>query len=338
AAAAQIEIIDADVDVSGESRVDSERERLHRILTELADWDNLNDEVLWDEARKEILASTGGNPPPIVDPFAGGGAIPLEAQRLGLEAHASDLNPVAVLINRAMIEIPPKFAGMSPVHPNAEANTLGWSGAQGLAEDVRRYGEWMRDEAEKRIGDLYPNATLEAGTEAPVIAWIWARTVTCPNPACGIEMPLVRSWWLGKKKGKEAYVVPAVVNGAVEFSIGHDPAKAPTKETDGTWDGKRGGHCIACHTAVSSGYVKEQGHNDAIGSTLMAVVAQGQRRRLYLPPTREHSEASMVTHPLRVPSQKLAYDPKNVWVPQYGLTRFSDLFTSRQLTALATFS
>src|SRR5699024_10880911 len=171
AAAAQIEIIDAEVDVWVESRVESERERLHKILTELADWDNLNDEVLWNEARKEILKSTGGNPPPIVDPFAGGGAIPLEAQRLGLEAHASDLNPVAVLIIRAMIEIPPKFAGSAPIHPAAEANTLGWSGAQGLAEDVRRYGEWMRDEAEKRIGHLYPKARLEDGTEAPVIAW-----------------------------------------------------------------------------------------------------------------------------------------------------------------------
>lgn len=338
AEAAEHGIDDAEVDTWVESRVESERERLHRILTELADWDNLNDEVLWDEARKEILASTGGNPPPIVDPFAGGGAIPLEAQRLGLEAHASDLNPVAVLINRAMIEIPPKFVGMSPVHPNAEANTLGWSGAQGLAEDVRRYGEWMRDEAEKRIGDLYPKATFEDGTEAPVIAWIWARTVTCPNPACGIEMPLVRSWWLGKKKGKEAYIVPEVVNGEVEFSIGHDTAQAPTKETDGTWDGKRGGHCVSCLTAVSSGYVKEQGHNGAIGATLMAVVAQGQRRRLYLPPTQEHVDVSKVSRPGNVPNQKLAYDPKNVWVPQYGLTRFSDLFTNRQLTALTTFS
>src|SRR5699024_5853403 len=337
AAAAQIEIIDADVDVSGESRVERERERLHKILSELADWDNLNDEVLWNEARKEILKSTGGNPPPIVDPFAGGGAIPLEAQRLGLEAHASDLNPVAVLINRAMIELPPKFAGLSPVHPDAEANTLGWSGAQGLAEDVRRYGEWMRDEAEKRIGHLYPTATLEDGTEAPVIAWIWARTVTCPNPACGIEMPLVRSWWLGKKKGKEAYVVPRVVNGTVEFAIGHDPAQVPTQETDGTV-GRRGAECVACHSHVELKYIRVEGKSGRMSEQLMAIVAQGHRSRVYLKPNAVHADSARVDKPRTAPKGKLPDNPRDFKTPNYGLVDFSDLFTNRQLTALTTFS
>ncbi|AMT92711.1 hypothetical protein A2T55_01950 [Brevibacterium linens] len=339
AEAAQHAIDDVEVDAWVESRVESERERLHKILTELADWDNLNDEVLWGAARKEILKSTGGNPPPIVDPFAGGGAIPLEAQRLGLEAHASDLNPVAVLINRAMIEIPPKFAGLSPVHPNAEANTLGWSGAQGLAEDVRRYGEWMRDEAEKRIGGLYPKATLEDGAEAPVIAWIWARTVTCPNPACGIEMPLVRSWWLGKKKGKEAYVVPEVVKGKVEFSIGHEPAQAPTKDSDGTMS-RGNGTCLSCQTAVPNSHIREQATSLGLGKRLMATVASGKRARVYLRPSANmESVALSVARPRNVPSQVVTTPNHDVdRLPMYGMPTWSDAFTNRQLKALTTFS
>jgi putative DNA methylase len=176
---------------------DIERQRLFALIEELVKWENTSNEKLLAEAHSEILKSTDGNPPPILDPFAGGGSIPLEAQRLGLEAHASDLNPVAVLINKALIEIPPKWAGRPPVFPGAADDAAGyWPRATGLAEDVRRYGAWMRDEAEKRIGHLYPKATLPDGTSANVIAWIWARTVTCPNPACGIQMPLARSFWL----------------------------------------------------------------------------------------------------------------------------------------------
>ena len=220
-----------------------ERKRLHALIERLVVWENAGDEELLREAHAEILASTGGNPPPILDPFAGGGSIPLEAQRLGLEAHASDLNPVAVLINKALIEIPPTFAGCRPVFPGAaDEQITSWPKATGLAEDVRRYGRWMRDEAEQRIGHLYPKATLPDGTQATVIAWIWARTVTCPNPRCGIAMPLVRSWWLGKKKDKEAYVVPTVVDGKVQFGIGHGLAGAPSGENDGTV-GRTGARC-----------------------------------------------------------------------------------------------
>lgn len=327
----------AEVNAWVESRVESERARLHDILTKLADWDNLHDETLWDTARKEILKSTDGNPPPIVDPFAGGGAIPLEAQRLGLEAHASDLNPVAVLINRAMIEIPLKFAGLSPVNAAAEAGRFDWQGAEGLAEDVRRYGEWMRDEAQERIGHLYPKAALEDGTEVPVIAWIWARTVTCPNPACGIEMPLVRSWWLGKKKNKEAYVVPKVVDGAVEFSVGHDLAGAPTKETDGTV-GRRGATCIACRSHVDLKYIRSEGRSGRMSEQLMATVAQGARARSYLAPYASHIDSAKVDRPRSAPKGNLADNPRDFKTPNYGLTEFADLFTNRQLVALTTFS
>ncbi|EKF23781.1 hypothetical protein C731_2149 [Mycolicibacterium hassiacum DSM 44199] len=314
-----------------------ERERLHKLIERLVVWENSNDETLLAEARAEILKSTNGNPPPILDPFAGGGTIPLEAQRLGLEAHASDLNPVAVLINKALIEIPPRFAGRPPVSPSVSKEELAhpWPGATGLAEDVRRYGQWMRDEAEKRIGDLYPKATLPDGSEATVIAWIWARTVTCPNPGCGIAMPLVRSWWLGKKKGKESYVVPSVVDGKVHFSIGHDPKSAP--QPDGTV-GRTGATCIGCGTAVELKYIRAEGQSGRIGAKLMAIVAEQDRSRVYLEPTHEHEVAASVCRPENIPSGELPSQALGFRVQAYGFKEYTDLFTPRQLTTLTTFS
>ncbi|MGH3948360.1 MAG: DUF1156 domain-containing protein [Pseudonocardiaceae bacterium] len=241
-----------------EAEQNARRADLFELIERLVVWENTTDQALLDDAHRAILASTGGNPPAILDPFAGGGSIPLEAQRLGLEAHASDLNPVAVLINKALIEIPPKWAGRPPVFSGAADAAHSWPGTTGIAEDVRRYGQWMRDEAERRIGDLYPKAKLSDGTKANVIAWIWARTVTCPNPACGIEMPLYNKRWLGKKRGKEAYVVPRVVGGRVEFEIGHDVTRAPTKADDGTVT-RTGAICVACRTAVPLAYVRAEG-------------------------------------------------------------------------------
>lgn len=313
-----------------------ERDRLHKLIERLVVWENIRDEKLLAEAHAEILKSTGGNPPPILDPFAGGGTIPLEAQRLGLEAHASDLNPVAVLINKALIEIPPKFRDLPPVFPGlAESEIRSWKGAEGLAADVRAYGAWMRDEAEKRIGHLYPKAALPDGSKATVIAWIWARTVTCPNPACRIAMPLVRSWWLGKKKGKEAYVVPSVVDGKVSFSIGHDPKTAPTTETDGTV-GRTGATCIGCGSAVELKYIRAEGRAGRMGSQLMTTVAEGNRTRIYLKPTPEHEAAAQVPRPDDVPRGELPNNPRDFKTPNYGMTTFADLFTPRQLTALTT--
>ncbi|GJF18941.1 hypothetical protein NGTWS1803_08550 [Mycolicibacterium cyprinidarum] len=316
-----------------------ERERLHKLIERLVVWENIGDEKLLAEAHAEILKSTDGNPPPILDPFAGGGTIPLEAQRLGLEAHASDLNPVAVLINKALIEIPPKFSGQPPVHPDIARDQLGhpWPRATGLAEDVRRYGQWMRDEAEKRIGRLYPKATLPDGSQATVIAWIWARTVTCPNPACGIAMPLVRSWWLGKKKGKEAYVVPSATDGNVQFAISHDPKRAPTSATDGTV-GRTGASCIGCQSAVELKYIRAEGRAGRMGAQLMATVAEGNRTRIYLPPTAAHEAAAAIPRPDDLPAGEIPPQAPSFRVQAYGMTEYADLFTSRQLTALTTFS
>lgn len=314
------------------------RKKLHELIERLVVWENSNDESLFREAHQKILESTDGNPPPILDPFAGGGTIPLEAQRLGLEAHASDLNPVAVLINKALIEIPPKFAGQPPVFPGAaEESIQTWPRATGLAEDVRRYGRWMRDEAEKRIGHLYPKATLDDGTEATVIAWIWARTVTCPNPNCGIAMPLVRSWWLGKKKGKEAYVVPVIEGKTVRFEIGHDPKFAPTPENDGSV-GRTGATCVRCGAAVELKYIRAEGRSARIGTQLMATVAEGNRTRLYVAATNTHIQAAEVPLPPSAPSGAIPEKAPSFRVQAYGFGQYTDLFTARQLTALVTFS
>ncbi len=322
-----------------------ERERLHSIIERLVVWENVRDEKLLTEAHAEIVKSApDGQPPAILDPFAGGGTIPLEAQRLGLEAQASDLNPVAVLINKALVEFPPKFKDQPPIFPGrADSQIRMWEGIEGLAADVGAYGQWIRDEAEKKIGHLYPKADGKN-----VIAWIWTRTVTCPNPACGIEMPLVKSWWLGKKKGKEAYVVPHVVPDSaapggrrVRFEIGHDPAEAPRSDDDGTI-ARTAATCVACKGSVPLRYVREEGKSGRLGSVLMAVAAEGNRRREYLAPTEEHKQAADVGTPESIPVGSLpphGLQPAN---PQtiaiYGFNEWSDLFTNRQLVALTTFS
>ena len=315
---------------------DKERARLHALMEKLIIWENSNDEKLLEQAREEIRKSNDGKLPAVVDPFAGGGSIPLEAQRLGLESHASDLNPLAVLINKALIEIPPKFAGWSPVFPGVAEEQSSWLRAEGLAADVQHYGQWLRDEAEKRIGHLYPKITAPGGTEHTVIAWKWARTVISPNPANPIETPLVNSWWLSKKKGKEAWVKATVVDGQVQYEVQHN-ADGPKKGEDGTRVG-RGGISLADGTPISADYIKEQGVQRGLGSHLIAIVAEDKKGRLYLSPNAEHMAASLVKAPDDVPRQELPYDPRNIWTPAYGLTNFSDLFTNRQLVALTTLS
>ncbi len=327
---------ESDPEAVARARVEAERRRLFTLITRMVNWNNIGDEHLLREVREEIRRSTGDDPPAVLDPFAGGGSIPLEAQRLGLEAHASDLNPVAVLINKALIEIPPRFAGRPPVFPGADDGTRTWPGAHGLAEDVRRYGEWMREEALRRIGHLYPKAQLPDGGEATVIAWIWARTVTCPNPACGIEMPLVRSWWLGKKKGKEAYIVPTVVGDHIDYSIGHDPKKAPTT---GTISGGKG-RCLTCDALVENAYIRRQATSKGLGQQLIAIVAEGDRQRIYLEPTQAQGDVAVGTErPADVPTQMVPTPNHDVdRLPMYGMPTWGDAFTTRQLVALTTFS
>lgn len=314
-----------------------ERERLFRILEELVVWENSNDPRVLDEAKAEIRKSMGDDLPPLLDPFAGGGAIPLEAQRLGLKAYAQDLNPVAVTINKAMIEIPPTFAGRAPVNPESRRKRPldTWEGNTGLAADVEYYGNWMRDEAFSRIGHLYPKVKVpeeQGGGEATVIAWIWARTVKCPNPACAHETILVRSFDLSKKKGKEWHVEPICENGEIRFEV--KPGKS---EREGTRT-RTGANCIRCGASLSGEYIQDEASAGRMNAMLMAIVAEGGRGRIYVSADDSHIEAASVDKPEDCPSQYLAYDPRNIWCVNYGLDTFDKLFTNRQLTALTTFS
>lgn len=320
-----------------------ERERLFDIIRELVKWENSSDEAVLGRAREEILRSTGGNPPPVLDPFCGGGSIPLEAQRLGLEAHGSDLNPVAVMITKALIELPPKFAGDPPVNPVSRktADLSAWRGAQGLAEDVRHYGAWMRERAKERIGHLYPTGP----DGETVIAWLWARTVRCPNPACGATMPLVSSFWLSKKPNKKAWIEPVVVDG------GHTPDGRPGIRfvvKDGQKSGEppdppklgRGAkfRCLVCDQISDDSHIKAEGKAGRMGQQLMAVVAEGHRGRKYLEATEEDIAAAAQARPEWGPEQELPDNTRWFSPPVFGMDTYDKLFTPRQLVALGTFS
>jgi len=342
-----------------EEAQEAERQRLFRIIERLVLWENSNNPAVIEVAQREIarsVARTAGVPapetpedvrrvleehaPPVYDPFCGGGSIPLEAQRLGLEAHASDLNPVAVLITKAMIEIPPKFAGQPPVNPEARCSLIDgqWTGAQGLAEDVRYYGKWMRDEAWKRIGHLYPKVKLppgQGGGEATVIAWLWARTVTCPNPACGARMPLVRSFALSTKKGRDAWVEPIVDHATktVRFEVRSGKGTPP-----GGTVSRSGARCIVCGSSVPLDHVRVEGKAGRMSQNLMAVVAEGRGGRTYVSPSDEQVSVSLAAHPEWAPETDLPEQALGFRVQLYGMTKHRDLFTPRQLVALTTFS
>jgi len=351
-----------------------ERKRLFRILEELVQWENTTNERVLEEARAEIRrswrevcelnrdhpeADTLFNPnklPGLHDPFAGGGSIPLEAQRLGLEAFASDLNPVAVTINKAMIEIPPRFAGRTPVGPLVKGDGTrmlaeAWPGATGLAEDVRRYGVWMRDEAQKRIGHLYPpmKVTAEMVKERPdlkpyqgqsltVIAWLWARTVKSPNPAFShVDVPLASTFVLSKKEGKEAYVQPVIEGDGYRFTV--KVGKPPKEADNGTKLARRANFkCLMSDGPIDPEFIKAEGRAGRMGQKLMAIVVEGNRGRIYLPPNAETEALAKSVVPAWRPETSLPDDHRNFWTVAYGLATYGDLFTSRQLVALTTFS
>jgi putative DNA methylase len=322
-----------------EADQDKERQRLFRLIEELVKWDNSNNPTILKAAHDEILKSTNGHPPPIYDPFCGGGSIPLEAQRLGLEAHGSDLNPVAVLITKALIEIPPKFAGQPPINPVARSKMSGrgmWIGSRGLADDVRYYGRWIRERAFERIGHLYPKVTLpeaHGGGTASVIAWLWARTVLCPNPACGARMPLVRSLVLSTKPGRKIWVepIPDHVTKSVRFEVrSGDGAPEGTKQRNSS-------RCLLCGNVLSDAAVREQAVTHGFGQVLLAVAAEGPRGRAYLSAnTCPQPDVPNIDTPWL--EQPIAKNPRWFSPPGYGLLLFRDLFTQRQLVALTAFS
>jgi putative DNA methylase len=358
-----------------EKKQQKERERLFRIIEDLVKWENTNNEEVLNAAREEIwqswrraCAENADHPqakelfnrdklPAFHDPFAGGGALPLEAQRLGLESYASDLNPVAVLINKAMIEIPPKFAGKPPVNPESRKEKdlfeKEWKGAQGLAEDVRYYGWWMRDEAEKRIGHLYPKVKVTPemvkerpdlkpyqGEELTVIAWIWARTVKSPNPAfSNVDVPLASTFILSSKAGKEAYVEPIIEKEKYYFKVRVGKPKNSDAAKSGTKVGRGGNfQCLISGTPIPVDSIRQQGVEGKMSTKLMAIVAEGTRGRVYLSPSEYQEKIAITEKPNWTPDSEINHNPRDIRTQLYGLTKYGDLFTSRQLVALNTFS
>jgi len=355
---------------------DIERERLFQIIEDLVQWENTTNETVLQQARDEIwqswrrtCAENAGHPrakelfdryklPAFHDPFAGGGTLPLEAQRLGMESYASDLNPVAVLINKAMIEIPPKFAGKPPVNREAKKQTSmdphAWSGARGLAEDVRYYGKWMRDEAEKRIGHLYPKIEVTAemvkerpdlkkyvGRKLTVIAWLWARTVKSPNPAfANMDVPLASTFMLSTKAGKEAYIDPIIENGGYRFTVKLGKPKDAEAAKNGT-KLARGANfrCVMSGTPIAQDHIREEFKAKRAGERLMAIVAEGDRSRVYLSPTHVHEAIAHQARPAWKPEVEMNQDSKDLLSGRgYGFKYWYELFTPRQLLALTTLS
>ena len=352
----------------------NERERLHNIVKQLVKWERTNESdpsnaelfanARWEVARA-VARSKGETPPdrndksavldylskkalPIYDPFCGGGAIPIEAQRLGLRAVGSDLNPIAVLITKALIELPRQFQSRPPVNPDSDpigitrgkgknARRVPWRGTAGLADDIRYYGRWIRERALERIGDLFPAAKLSDGSEATVVAWLWARTVQCPNPACGVSMPLIRTFQISTKRGNQHWTRPIVdqVTKGVSFQVQDTANGVPT---EGTAGGNASATCIACGIPVSAGHIKEQARDGKLNKVMTAVVAEGKGRRIFLSPTTEHISTAESVKAKQRPQQSMPDNPTLVSGRGFGITHWHELFTERQLTALATLS
>ena len=358
-----------------------ERRRLHQIIKDLVVWENTDERQsnarnILANARYEIARSIARSPNkpdapprtdpaavlrylaehalPIYDPFAGGGSIPLEAQRLGMKAIATDLNPVAVLINKALIELPRKFAGKPPVNPAADplgmttgkgkyAKNVAWSGAAGLADDIRYYGKWMREQAHARIGHLYPKAKLPDGGEATIIAWLWARTIPCPNPACGAAMPLMTTFEASKKPNNRHWIRPVIHRNTqpptISFQVQNHNGNMPAIDRTLIRGGK-GAVCLACDAPVTHAYIRNQSKAGNMSAIMTCIVAEGDRKRIFLSPTDAHIQTAEKAYAniRSIPSQKMPSTAYLVSGRGYGIQYWRELFSKRQLTAMTTFS
>lgn len=311
-----------------------ERERLFGVLRGLLEIDGPSPDAL--EAAKREIRSSVGEQVSVIDPFCGGGSIPIEAQRLGARVFASDLNPVAVLLNKVMLKNIQIAWNRKPVHQDEQKfdDVAVGNAFSGLAADLQWYGRRLRELVNDEVGHLYPSATDSTGRQLPVIAWMWARTVPCPNPVCGIAAPLVRSFMLSKKQGRETWVDPISDGAGHEVMFRVRTGKTPRVAGS---VGRSGATCMACQAAIPLAYVREQAVAGRMGTRLMAVAALGDRRRVYLDPTEEHEVAARLTvaDPLgtHLPDQALGFR-----VQAYGMDTHASLFTQRQLLTLTTFA
>jgi putative DNA methylase len=334
------------------------REQLFGILRRMMGKQLHQHPEVYAEARAEMLKHCGGTLPGVLDPFAGGGSIPLEAARLGFEAHAGDLNPVAVLLNKCTLELAPRWADRPPVNPENRkpyGGTDGWQGAKGLAADVRHYGRTILERAREKIGYLYPPATVTKemtegrpdlrryiGKDLPVIAWIWARTVASPNPATrGAHVPLMSTFWLSSKKGSEAWLDPIVdrAAGAWRFAVrtGAPPDAAVVRAGTKLGRGARF-RCLLTDEPMDDDHIKAEGKAGRMATRLAAIVAEGSRGRVYLPAPPQHEQVARHAQPTWKPEYMIQGTTQYLGAKMYGMHQFSQLFTSRQLTAMVTLS
>jgi len=309
-----------------------ERRRLFDLIEQLIPWGASFDEKILGAAQAEISRSCHGNMPQIIDPFGGGGAIPLEAVRLGLPAITGDLNPVAVLLQRAMLEIPQRFASNPPSDAESRSQKAVWTDLEGIAADVRAYGEWLEAEAKGQIGDYFPKARTSSGQEATPIAWIWARTVKSPDPSWPGQVPLVRSWELVRRKGSPAiWIEPTLDDKAKTISYSIRVGGAPINGTVG----RNGGVCLATGTTISFDYIREQALAGLMSEVQIAIVAESPEGRVYLSPGDTPAIPAISSE---IASETISHWPGRTNVVGYGLTHWRDLFTSRQILALSTFT
>lgn len=311
-----------------------ERNRLLKMIEKLAEWESLTDRSFLQAVNSEIKKSFTGDLPEIFDPFAGGGSIPLEAQRLGLVANATDLNPVPVLLNKALIEIPQQWNDFAPIAPGILSERIAWTGNSGLSADLKYYGNLVLEKVKTVVGTHYPEINDKVFGKAEVVAWIWARTIKCPNPACGIQMPLVRSFKLRDDNKNPAWIEPVVVNGEVLYKVHNSKFNI---KLDGTVS-RNGAICIGCETPVTLKTLREYGKTVGLGVQLMAIVGSGQGTKFFTEANAEHLKAANAMVPSDVPTDLLPNNPRDFKTPNYGLNSFASLFTNRQLLALCEFS
>jgi putative DNA methylase len=317
-----------------ESQV-AERERLFEIIRKLCQKKIHTKQEVFEEAYQEILKHCNGKLPTVLDPFAGGGSIPLEGMRLGLPVQASDLNPVAVLINKAQLEILPEFANQVPINPGIKGKEAftEWKLGKGLAEDLRYYGNWINEEAKRRIGKYYPKVKI-GNKEHNVITWLWARTVKCPNPACGCEMPLVRSFILSSKKKPNFYSRPIVERTPNGNKVTGYEVLQGTAEIKGTVN-RGGAVCVCCDEPVKFPYIREEGRKGRIGQVMIGMVIDQPKGKTYISPKNELNQVDDELIKWKPETKFPEGNTRDFKTPNYGLLFHWQAFTNRQLLSLS---
>ena len=343
---------------------DAERERLERLIAAIVDWDQVkagNSQAI-EEARARIRRAFPDRPPRLLDPFMGGGATGLEALRLGCETHALELNPVAHLIELCTLVYPQRYGSgeteeqrrtgdrRSPTADRRQLTLPGSAptggGGRTLADDVRHWGRWVLERAREEIGHLYANPT---GDET-IVGYLWARTVRCPNPACGAEMPLVRQWWLAKTKRRKIALRPRVNREArrITFEVIDVGAQHAAPDFDPGRGTSSRGHatCLACGQVADVTYIRAEGKAGRMGEMPLAVIYEQEKTgKGYRPFTEQDEELFQKALTLLGELDENAPDEPlppvgtlGFRVQRYGLTRWGDLFNARQTLALLTFS